>query len=532
MKQLYSKLNSGLKIKLYILVTIFLSLMIINFGIISYLINDKKADSIGINLTSRQSVLVQKYIKSFFFFMETKKIQDVTQVVQEFETNAKVLLHGQTAVDASQAQTPKNDDEAAEVVLEIDKNLSPMVVTELQEINKKWSELKGLAIKLLSVSAEEKGQGYESLVAFGDKLSSQIDTLVDHHKNISDSKFETIFRTQLVVIMVSFFITLIMVVYFSRTFLKRVFISFSEIEEFTHLLSEKSSTILKSSGVVNENSSELTFSIEETMSAVTELTEITKMNEQNTEISKTSAIACSSQANYGKEVVESLLRSIQKITDANYRLSEQIEAGNHEFKKILELVNGISKETSIINDIVFQTKLLSFNASVEAARAGESGKGFSVVAEEVGSLALMSGTSSSKITAILSSSRKTIEEIISTNALKTKEIIVECQQRVTEGMELAKNCGSSFDNIYENVKKVETIISQLSSSSKEQTSGIELINKSMVSINSACKDNNDNAKEMVDTIGLMVENTQKFNNQIYSFSHLLLGSKKEDKDAA
>ncbi|MBC7465119.1 MAG: hypothetical protein H7256_03945 [Bdellovibrio sp.] len=47
----------------------------------------------------------------------------------------------------------------------------------------------------------------------------------------------------------------------------------------------------------------------------------------------------------------------------------------------------IGNKTKVINDIVFQTKLLSFNASVEAARAGEHGKGFAVVAEEVGKLA-------------------------------------------------------------------------------------------------------------------------------------------------
>ncbi len=50
----------------------------------------------------------------------------------------------------------------------------------------------------------------------------------------------------------------------------------------------------------------------------------------------------------------------------------------------------IGDKTKVINDIVFQTKRLSFNASVEAARAGEHGKGFAVVAEEVGNLAQMS----------------------------------------------------------------------------------------------------------------------------------------------
>ena len=57
----------------------------------------------------------------------------------------------------------------------------------------------------------------------------------------------------------------------------------------------------------------------------------------------------------------------------------------------------IKDKVNIINDIVFQTKLLSFNASVEAARAGENGKGFAVVAEEVGNLASVSGKAANEI---------------------------------------------------------------------------------------------------------------------------------------
>ena len=59
---------------------------------------------------------------------------------------------------------------------------------------------------------------------------------------------------------------------------------------------------------------------------------------------------------------------------------------NKEIQEIVKVIAEIGNKTKVINDIVFQTKLLSFNASVEAARAGENGKGFAVVAEEVGKL--------------------------------------------------------------------------------------------------------------------------------------------------
>lgn len=539
MKQSLNMFKKGLKSKLYLLVTFFISLIVLNFFVINFLITDKKADSSSINLTSRQSVLVQKYIKNFFFFMETKKISDVTQVVKEFEENSKTLLYGTTPIPAKN-QPPQVEGEEAVIQYQVDPTLAPEVVSELESINAKWAELKKLAISLLSISPEEKVEAYERLVGFGEGLSKQIDELVDRHEKVSDAKFDYIFNAQIFVISLSMIITFFVMLYFDRTFLKRVFQSFNEVEVFNKSNTLKTETIFQNSAMVNENSYELSKSIEETMSAITELTEITRMNEEKTEQSRVSSNACSSQARYGKEVVQDLLDSIQKINEASHKLTQQIEHGNQEFKRILDLVNGISSETSIINDIVFQTKLLSFNASVEAARAGESGKGFSVVAEEVGNLAVMSGNSAQKITSILDSSKKTIEEIIVTNAKRTNDIIRETQEKVMQGLDLAKNCGNSFENIFKDVNAVDEIITQLSSSSKEQTSGISMINTSMLKINSACHSNNSSAKEMKETVELMVESAKQFEEQIAEFSALLLGQQKvasskvevEDKEEA
>ena len=65
------------------------------------------------------------------------------------------------------------------------------------------------------------------------------------------------------------------------------------------------------------------------------------------------------------------------------------------------IIQEIEDKTKAIDEIVFQTKLLSFNASVEAERAGEHGRGFSVVAQEVGNLAQLSGKSAAEINEIL-----------------------------------------------------------------------------------------------------------------------------------
>ncbi|MGE0526529.1 MAG: methyl-accepting chemotaxis protein, partial [Bdellovibrionales bacterium] len=67
-----------------------------------------------------------------------------------------------------------------------------------------------------------------------------------------------------------------------------------------------------------------------------------------------------------------------------------IEQANSQLQSFEEIIRSIREKTQVINDIVFKTQLLSFNASIEAARAGQYGRGFAVVAEEVGKLAQLS----------------------------------------------------------------------------------------------------------------------------------------------
>lgn len=160
----------------------------------------------------------------------------------------------------------------------------------------------------------------------------------------------------------------------------------------------------ESGSVLSSSSTEQAAALQETVSAIEQINSMVSKNSENAAKSKKTAGDSLAIAQQGKRIVDEFLTEVTEVQGSIGRLAESVEDGNRELLTIVQMISEIEHKTRVINDIVFQTKLLSFNASVEAARAGDSGKGFAVVAEEVGNLAEMSGRSAKEISELLSSS--------------------------------------------------------------------------------------------------------------------------------
>lgn len=181
-----------------------------------------------------------------------------------------------------------------------------------------------------------------------------------------------------------------------------------------------------------------------TTSAVEEITAMVKLNSTNTQRASELSESTFNKASRGKSEVNSLTEVMSKISNSSHEMAQM---------------------TSLIEDISFQTNLLSLNAAVEAARAGEQGKGFSVVADAVRSLAQKSSQSAREITTLISH----ITELIQ------------------KGQQSADYSSKSLNEIVDSMTEVMTLNKNIAQATSEQSKSLEHINQQMIQVDEASK---------------------------------------------
>lgn len=135
-----------------------------------------------------------------------------------------------------------------------------------------------------------------------------------------------------------------------------------------------------------------------------------------------------------------------------------------ELLSINEMMRLISQKTNVVDDIVFKTSLLSFNANIEAARAGKYGRGFAVVAQEVSKLANHTGSASKEISGLLSQSEKRVEWIVESSVETTK---------VAENV--AKQVAETFQGVMASLDSTVPLIKSVVTVTEEQEAACDLV---------------------------------------------------------
>ncbi len=215
-------------------------------------------------------------------------------------------------------------------------------------------------------------------------------------------------------------------------------------------------------------------SLEETASSMTQLTETVKQNAENAAQADALASNASTIAQAGNVAVQAMVGTIDQISTSSGKISEII---------------------ATIESIAFQTNILALNAAVEAARAGEEGRGFAVVAGEVRSLAQRSAQA----------------------AAQSKEIIRASDQSVRDGVALVHQADATMTQIVQSVQTVTQLMSEISASSREQSSGIAQINDSVSQLDGVTQQNATLVEEAAAATSVLARQSEELKHAVAVF---------------
>lgn len=269
----------------------------------------------------------------------------------------------------------------------------------------------------------------------------------------------------------------------------------NQLSKNSNELNEASIQIAAQSTELSESATEQAAALQETMSAVDEISAMVEKNAESATRSKEVSENSKQAAERGRGIVDQMIEAMNEIDASNNEISRETTDGNQQLGEITKLINDIGSKTKVINEIVFQTKLLSFNASVEAARAGEYGKGFSVVAEEVGNLAQMSGNAAKEISALLDESVRKVNHIVAESKSRVEKIIHASKVKVENGAKVARECNEALEEILTNVASVDGLVSEIAVASSEQSAGIKEISKAVGQLEQVTQQNSTVAQE-------------------------------------
>ena len=311
-----------------------------------------------------------------------------------------------------------------------------------------------------------------------------------------------------------------------RTSLVSVLKQISEqLKGSTVTLNDTSAKVATTSDFLSESSTEQNATIQSTSQAVQEISQMTDINRNNVQISTENAKQSQTKIAEGKAAIAQMLTSINQISQSNKKMVEQINRNDTEFAEVVNVIQNIDEKTKIINDIVFQTKLLSFNASVEAARAGEHGKGFAVVAEEIGNLAIMSGTAANEISELLNTSVRRVNDIVKNSQSQMAGIVESGKNTIEEGNRNAENCNVIFDQISNESQSICNILEEINAGTQEQSKGIEEVNKSMLQLNDVANKSEQVAQESLQMSAKLNEQSDSLGQIVEELVVILNGNK-------
>jgi methyl-accepting chemotaxis protein len=305
---------------------------------------------------------------------------------------------------------------------------------------------------------------------------------------------------------------------------KRLGLVAAHFSESVVLVKTQANEMASTSEGLSSSMTEQSQTLQSTSVAVHQISEMVRANAEFAQRSDSLANRGQEAAVVSKNSVTAMITSIDRINDSNARGFQKVSESNHQLSSVSRVIQEIGEKTKVINDIVFQTKLLSFNASVEAARAGEHGKGFAVVAEEIGNLATMSGAAARGISEMIGTGIASVEEVVSQTRSQLEELMRDSKSSVQESVVLADQCRQSIDQLVNNVTEMQKAVNQISSASAEQASGVADINRAISELETVTTFNRNLAGQSSSASQAMMENSKTLEESLNSLNQTVNGA--------
>ena len=234
-------------------------------------------------------------------------------------------------------------------------------------------------------------------------------------------------------------------------------------------LNNNTHTLSNASNNLSASSNQQAASLEETAAALEEITATIQANTQATNRMSQLAQNVTTSAKNGQDLANQTAKSMDDINTQ---------------------VSSINVAIEVIDQIAFQTNILSLNAAVEAATAGEAGRGFAVVAAEVRNLANRSAQAAKEI----------------------KNIVQLASKKAQDGKEISDNMIHGYTELNENISNTIDTINEVARASKEQERGIVQINDAINTLDQATQKN----AQVADEISIMATNIANMSNSLVS----------------
>lgn len=423
----------------------------------------------------------------------SKSLTDVQESVAQ--NGISIGMEGIASLEASNKKVIEDFE-----LVEATKGFSDSESKEFQEMKKTYASAYGV----LSESFNGVVAGLDSLASVQGKLQQNnteilgVNVWTDALKNKKNSDLRSSIHkanTGSERVVIAGIVMIILGIPFGMLFYITTRNVIRNLQKVSHSLNSAVTDVLNISSEASESSSRLAAASSEQAAAVTE--SVSSMDEMKSMLGQTvdhsGAALRSSEESYHEAA------SGQKVIDELRIAMLDIERAYEELEEVNRVVSSIRSKTNVINDIVFKTQLLSFNASIEAARAGQHGRGFSVVAAEVGKLAEVSGVAAQEIGKLLDQSTKKVAQIVQSTKFK-----------VESANQLSLKCATVFESITQRTGEARSMVDAITGAAAEQEAGIQQVSRAMLEM-----------KDSSDQTDIMAHNIQKLSDSLREQSRLL-----------